>query len=101
MQHLDDFLWIVCWSTRRRCEYCLSFPSLAAHCLNLYTAVQSIIKSDGCNRSGQLNAKHRELVELTTKTRARITESKSRIAEGLRDSRQVRDDLDWTHKRTE
>ncbi|KAK7752613.1 hypothetical protein SLS62_005382 [Diatrype stigma] len=49
--------------------------------------------------SGQLNAKHRELLELQAKAQARLAKSRARFQEGLRDAQDVRADLEWTSKK--
>lgn len=51
------------------------------------------------SRSGHLNAKQRELVELQAKAQARLAKSRARFAEGLQDARDVRSDLEWTQKK--
>jgi hypothetical protein len=50
-------------------------------------------------RSGHLNAKHRELLELQAKAQARLAKSRARFAQGLEDAREVRGDLEWTSKK--
>ena len=50
-------------------------------------------------RSGHLNAKHRELLELQAKAQARLAKSRARFAQGLEDAREVREDLEWTQKK--
>ena len=49
--------------------------------------------------SGKLNAKHRELLELQKKAQARLAKTRERFQEGLRDAREVREDLEWTQKK--
>lgn len=51
------------------------------------------------NRSGHLNAKHRELLELQAKAQARLAKTRARFAQGLEDAREVRNDLEWTQKK--
>lgn len=51
------------------------------------------------NRSGHLNAKHRELLELQAMAQARLEKSRVRFARGLEEARQVRKDLEWTQKK--
>lgn len=53
----------------------------------------------GKTRSGHLNAKHRELLELQAKAQARLAKSRARFAQGLEDAREVREDLEWTQKK--
>ncbi len=50
-------------------------------------------------RSGHLNAKHRELLELQAKAQARLAKTRARFAQGLEDAREVRADLEWTQKK--
>jgi hypothetical protein len=50
-------------------------------------------------RSGHLNAKHRELLELQAKAQARLAKARTRFAEGMQDAQQVRADLEWTQKK--
>lgn len=50
-------------------------------------------------RSGHLNAKHRELLELQKKAQARLAKTRERFQDGLRDAREVREDLEWTEKK--
>lgn len=50
-------------------------------------------------RSGKLNAKHRELVELQKQAQARLAKTRERFQEGMRDAREVRGDLEWTQKK--
>lgn len=49
--------------------------------------------------SGLLNNKHRELLELQKQAQARLAKSRARFAEGLKDAREVRADLEWTQKK--
>lgn len=49
--------------------------------------------------SGMLNAKHRELLELQKKAQARLAKTRERFQDGLRDAREVREDLEWTEKK--
>jgi hypothetical protein len=50
-------------------------------------------------RSGKLNAKHRELVDLQKQAQARLAKTRERFHEGMRDAREVRGDLEWTQKK--
>lgn len=50
-------------------------------------------------RSGKLNAKHRELMELQQQAQARLARTRERFQEGMRDAREVRGDLEWTQKK--
>lgn len=51
------------------------------------------------NRSGLLNAKHRELLELQQLAQQRLAKSRARLAEGFQDAKEVKRDLEWTQKR--
>jgi biogenesis of lysosome-related organelles complex 1 subunit KXD1 len=50
-------------------------------------------------RSGKLNAKQRELMDLQKQAQARLARTRERFAEGMRDAREVRGDLEWTQKK--
>lgn len=50
-------------------------------------------------RSGHLNAKQRELMELQAKAQARLAKARARFADGMNDAREVRADLEWTQKK--
>ena len=56
-------------------------------------------KSTKTIRSGTLNAKHREVLELQKKAQERLAKSRARFAQGLQDAREVRADLEWTQKK--
>ncbi|KAI1654235.1 hypothetical protein F4813DRAFT_371889 [Daldinia decipiens] len=49
--------------------------------------------------SGQLNNKHRELLEMQAKAQARLARSRARFQQGLNDAREVHADLEWTSKK--
>ncbi|KAK6065889.1 Biogenesis of lysosome-related organelles complex 1 subunit KXD1 [Seiridium cupressi] len=49
--------------------------------------------------SGQMNNKHRELLELQAKAQARLAKSRARFAEGVQDAQEVRANLEWTSKK--
>ncbi|KAH8677834.1 hypothetical protein BX600DRAFT_431153 [Xylariales sp. PMI_506] len=49
--------------------------------------------------SGQLNNKHRELLELQAKAQARLAKTRARFQEGMQDAQEVRADLEWTSKK--
>ncbi|KAK8039351.1 hypothetical protein PG993_007762 [Apiospora rasikravindrae] len=49
--------------------------------------------------SGQLNNKHRELLELQAKAQARLAKSRARFQEGVQDAQEVRANLEWTSKK--
>ncbi|ERS96598.1 hypothetical protein HMPREF1624_06807 [Sporothrix schenckii ATCC 58251] len=49
--------------------------------------------------SGRLNDKHRELMELQAKAQARLSKVRTRFADGMRDAREVRADLEWSQKK--
>ncbi|KAI1843041.1 hypothetical protein JX265_005179 [Neoarthrinium moseri] len=49
--------------------------------------------------SGQLNNKHRQLLELQAKAQARLAKSRARFQEGVQDAQEVRANLEWTSKK--
>ncbi|KAI1382805.1 uncharacterized protein F4822DRAFT_97548 [Hypoxylon trugodes] len=49
--------------------------------------------------SGQLNNKHRELLEMQAAAQARLAKSRARFQQGLNDAREVHADLEWTSKK--
>ena len=50
-------------------------------------------------RSGELNAKQRELQELQQMAQRRMKSARSNFADGMKAAKQVRTDLAWTQKR--
>lgn len=50
-------------------------------------------------RSGELNAKHRELLELQALAQRRLKSSRANFADGMKAAKEVKRDLDWTQKR--
>ena len=51
------------------------------------------------SRSGTLNAKHRELLELQKHAQERLARTRARFQEGLRDAHDVHANLEWTQKK--
>ena len=51
------------------------------------------------NRSGELNAKTRQLMELQKLAQSRLAGLQSEFADGMRTAKEVQRDLDWTQKR--
>ncbi len=51
------------------------------------------------NRSGELNAKHRELLELQALAQRRLKGTRANFADGMKAAKEVKRDLDWTQKR--
>jgi len=49
--------------------------------------------------SGKMNAKQRELMDLQRQAQARLARTRERFADGMRDARDVRSDLEWTQKK--
>lgn len=49
--------------------------------------------------SGQLNAKHRELLELQALAQRRLKSTKANFADGMQAAKEVKRDLEWTQKR--
>jgi biogenesis of lysosome-related organelles complex 1 subunit KXD1 len=50
-------------------------------------------------RSGELNAKNRELLALQAQARARLAKSRANYAEGMKAAKEVQRDLEWTQKK--
>lgn len=50
-------------------------------------------------RSGELNAKNRELLALQAQARARLAKTRTNFAEGMKAARDVQRDLEWTQKK--
>ena len=50
-------------------------------------------------RSGELNAKQRELEELQALAQRRLKGARANFAEGAKAAKEVRKDLEWTQKR--
>lgn len=50
-------------------------------------------------RSGELNAKNRELLELQTLAQRRLKNSRANFADGMKAAKEVKKDLEWTQKR--
>lgn len=73
------------------------------HGLSLFSVVDiqilRLIHNSFPHRSGKLNAKQREILELQAKAQARLAKSRARFAEGMQDAKEVKRDLEWTQKR--
>ena len=50
-------------------------------------------------RSGELNAKNRELLELQVLAQRRLKTSRANFADGMKAAKEVKKDLEWTQKR--
>ncbi len=50
-------------------------------------------------RSGELNAKNRELMELQALAQRRLKTSRANFADGMKAAKEVKKDLEWTQKR--
>ena len=50
-------------------------------------------------RSGELNAKQRELAELQAMAARRLKSARANVADGMKAAKEVRADLAWTQKR--
>lgn len=50
-------------------------------------------------RSGELNAKTRELMQLQALARERLAATQRNFADGMKAAKEVQRDLDWTQKR--
>ena len=64
-----------------------------------FVFVASCSLTDANLRSGKLNAKQRELMDLQKQAQARLARTRERFADGMRDAREVRSDLEWTQKK--
>lgn len=51
------------------------------------------------HRSGELNAKNRELLELQELAQHRLKNSRANFTDGMKAAKEVKKDLDWTQKR--
>ena len=51
------------------------------------------------SRSGELNAKNRELLELQALAQRRLKSSRANFADGMKAAKEVKKDLEWTQKR--
>ncbi|MCJ1252774.1 hypothetical protein MMC24_000580 [Lignoscripta atroalba] len=49
--------------------------------------------------SGELNAKHRELLELQALAQRRLKNTRANFADGMKAAKEVKRDLEWTQKR--
>ena len=50
-------------------------------------------------RSGELNAKQRELAELQALAQRRLKSTRANLQDGVKAAKEVRKDLEWTQKR--
>lgn len=50
-------------------------------------------------RSGELNAKQRELAELQALAQRRLKGTRANFADGMKAAKEVKKDLEWTQKR--
>ena len=57
------------------------------------------IRDTDKHRSGALNAKHRELLELQALAQRRLKGTRANFADGMKAAKEVKKDLDWTQKR--
>jgi biogenesis of lysosome-related organelles complex 1 subunit KXD1 len=53
------------------------------------------------DRSGTLNAKNRQLMELQARAQQKFAEMQASFAEGIKTARDVQKDLEWTQKKVE
>ena len=86
--------WTAVLRSKRKREF-LAFP-LALNC-----AQNEETGSLTCDRSGELNAKHRELLELQQLAQRRLMGAQASFAEGMKAAKEVQKDLQWTQKRVE
>lgn len=57
------------------------------------------LSADFRSRSGELNAKNREILALQAQARARLAKTRANFAEGMKAAKDVQRDLDWTQKK--
>lgn len=50
-------------------------------------------------RSGLLNAKHREVMDLQALAQQRLARTRARLQEGYQDAKEVKANLEWTQHR--
>jgi len=89
-------LLIAVWSPRHNRKFSIS------RCTNPFLEKPLFGKNSNSDlriRSGKLNAKQREIMELQAKTQARLAKTRARFAEGMQDAKEVKRDLEWTQKR--
>ena len=55
--------------------------------------------SNQSDRSGQLNAKQRELAELQARAQRRLKDARVNFAEGMQAARDTRRDIEYTQKK--
>jgi len=55
--------------------------------------------TDKLTRSGELNAKTRELMALQLQARSRLAKTRANFAEGMKAAKDVQRDLEWTQKK--
>lgn len=60
---------------------------------------QSADRAIANNRSGELNAKNRELLALQAQARARLAKTRANFADGVRAAKETQKDLEWTQKK--
>lgn len=92
------FRWIGIWSSRRRCK------SNHYRVLTEMRKWEHVIRDKQmlmrC-RSGELNAKNRELLALQAQARARLAKTRANFSEGMKAARDVQRDLEWTQKKVQ
>lgn len=55
--------------------------------------------TNGHGRSGELNAKNRELLALQMQARARLAKTRANFADGMKAAKETQRDLEWTQKK--
>jgi hypothetical protein len=66
---------------------------------NEYQDSREQANSNHTRRSGQLNAKQQELLELQALAQRRLKGARANFSEGLKTARETKRDLEWTQKR--
>jgi len=82
------------WRNKRRRECCHSYLNLPSEPEKFQRAVRLTHY-----RSGELNAKNRELMELQALAQRRLKNNRANFADGMKAAKEVKKDLEWTQKR--
>jgi hypothetical protein len=59
----------------------------------------NLLTSISKSSSGQLNAKHRELLELQARAQRRLKSSRANFEDGVKAAKEVKRDLEWTQRK--
>jgi hypothetical protein len=89
--HLTLFLWTVVWQCKRRREYFQTFSQYVQQ-----APIRIITRLVTTRQVLRPKSSHRELLELQQTAQGHLTRSRARLAEVVRDAREVRTDLGYT-----